>query len=143
MRSIFTLNQTNILSEKHNFWNNSIFRLKIAALILRRFIQNTLSPCPKFAIEHYKYGSSPVIASSETELWNFHDNANNWILTAGKIENLRIAARKINGLHVQAKQTFSFWKHIGYPNFGQGFVVGREIREGCIVPTVAGGLCQL
>ncbi|MCL9980374.1 MAG: VanW family protein [Bacteroidia bacterium] len=143
MRSIFTLNQTNILSEKHNFWNDSIFRLKIAGLILKRFIQNTLSPCPKFAIEHYKYGSSPVITSSETELWNPHDNANNWILTAGKIENLRIAARKINGLHVQANQTFSFWKHIGYPNLGQGFVVGREIREGCIVPTVAGGLCQL
>lgn len=143
MRSIFTLNRTNILREKHNFWNDSIFRLKIIALILRRFIQNTLSHCPKFAVDHHNNGSSPVIASSETELWNPHDNANNWILTAGKIENLRIAARKINGLHVQANQPFSFWKHIGYPNFGQGFVVGREIREGCIIPTVAGGLCQL
>jgi len=142
LRSIFTLNQTNILSEKHNFWNDSIFRLKIAGLIGKRFIHNILSPCRKFRFETNSV-EAPVISSSETELWNPNDNENNWILTAGKIENLRIAARKINGLNVQANQTFSFWKHIGYPNFGQGFVVGREIREGCIVPTVAGGLCQL
>ena len=25
----------------------------------------------------------------------------------------------------------------------KGFVLGREIREGCVVPTVGGGICQL
>lgn len=64
-------------------------------------------------------------------------------MTAGKVENLRIAARKLNGLEIKANEVFSFWRHIGNPNLGQGYVVGREIREGCIVPTVAGGLCQI
>ena len=38
---------------------------------------------------------------------------------------------------------FSFWKQIGNPNIRNNFVVGREIREGCIMPTKAGGICQL
>ena len=64
-------------------------------------------------------------------------------MTAGKIENLRISTKKLHGLEGKANETFSFWKHIGNPNFGQDYVIGREIREGCIVPTIAAGLCQL
>ncbi|RZK61486.1 MAG: vanw family protein, partial [Hymenobacter sp.] len=63
--------------------------------------------------------------------------------TAGKVENLRRAARRLHGLAVPAGATFSFWRQVGNPNFGRGYVLGREIREGCVVPTVAGGLCQL
>lgn len=76
----------------------------------------------------------------KSELWNPNDTKENWILTAGKIQNLRIASKKINGLEIKANETFSFWKHIGNPNYDQGFLVGREIKEGCIVPTFAGGL---
>ena len=39
-------------------------------------------------------------------------NAENWILTAGKIENLRIAIKNLNGIEVSANQVFSFWKHV-------------------------------
>jgi vancomycin resistance protein YoaR len=67
------------------------------------------------------------------------DNQYNWFLTAGKIENLRVAARNLNGIEVKANKVFSFWKHIGKPTKRKGYVVGREIREGCIVPTIAGG----
>jgi hypothetical protein len=62
---------------------------------------------------------------------------------AGKVENLRRAARRLHGLVVPAGATFSFWRQVGNPSFGRGYVLGREIREGCVVPTVAGGLCQL
>ncbi len=130
------------LKQKHNFVNEFIFRSKSMLLTLIRFSKNSLSPIKKFTPNHQLIDDS-IIAISESELWNPTDNQQNWILTAGKIENLRIAAKKIHGIEVKANETFSFWKHIGNPNFNKGFVVGREIREGCIVPTIAGGLCQL
>ncbi len=130
------------LTAKHNFVNDTIFRLKIAVLTAARIVKNLLRPSRKFSKTSLLV-HEPVIAISKSELWNPFDNKDNWILTAGKIENLRIAVQKLNGLEVGANEVFSFWKHIGNPNFGQGYVIGREIREGCIVPTIAGGLCQL
>lgn len=130
------------LTEKHSFVKDSIFRLKTVLLTVKRILINSRNPTKKFADNH-KLHHQPVIAFSESDLWNPFDNKDNWILTAGKIENLRIATKKLNGLEINAHEVFSFWKHIGNPNFGQGYVVGREIREGCIVPTIAGGLCQL
>lgn len=130
------------LTEKHSILNDSIFRLKIFLLTGKRVFRNIIRPTKKFT-DNKKLLNEPVIAFSESELWNPFDNKENWILTAGKIENLRISAKKLNGLEVRAHEVFSFWRHIGNPNIGQGYVVGREIREGCIVPTIAGGLCQL
>lgn len=130
------------LTEKHSFVNDSLFRLKTLLLTGNRIFKNSIQPTKKFN-DQQKLLDQPVIAFSESDLWNPFDNKDNWILTAGKIENLRIATKKLNGLEISANEVFSFWKHIGNPNFGQGYVVGREIREGCIVPTIAGGLCQL
>ncbi len=130
------------LTKKHSFVIDTTFRLKTVVLTGKRVFKNLLSPRPKFKDNKHLI-DNPIIAFSESDLWNPFDNNENWILTAGKIENLRISAKKLNGLEVKANETFSFWKHIGNPNFGQGYVIGREIREGCIVPTIAGGLCQL
>jgi hypothetical protein len=130
------------LAEKHSRWKDALFGLKTRVLTARRWVQNGANPVKKFR-DDGNLVQAPVIAQSESDLWNPFDNAENWILTAGKIQNLRIAAKKLNGLEIKANEVFSFWKHLGNPNWGQGYVVGREIREGCIVPTVAGGLCQL
>lgn len=132
----------NQLTEKHSFVNDTIFRLKTFVLTGKRVFKNLFSPTPKFK-DNGLLIDKPIIAFSESDLWNPFDNKENWILTAGKIENLRISAKKLHGLEVKANETFSFWKHISNPNFGKGYVIGREIREGCIVPTIAGGLCQL
>jgi hypothetical protein len=64
-------------------------------------------------------------------------------LQNGKIQNLRVAARALDGCEVGAGQTFSFWRAIGRPLRRRGFVEGRELREGCIIASVGGGLCQL
>ncbi|MBI1184048.1 hypothetical protein GC194_07245 [bacterium] len=130
------------LAEKHNIVNEGIFQLKVLAFTIRRAVTNMVSPCIRFNDPKLLEGK-PVVGQSQSALWNPFDNADNWILTAGKIQNLRIAAKKLNGIEVKANEVFSFWKHIGNPNIGSGFVVGREIREGCVVPTKAGGLCQL
>jgi hypothetical protein len=129
-------------TQKHSFINDAIFKLKVAFLIGHRFFKNLLSPTIKFK-DNKQLINEPVIAFSESRLWNPFDNQENWILTAGKIENLRIAAKKLNGLEIKSNEVFSFWRHVGNPSRRQGYVTGREIREGCIVPTVAGGLCQL
>jgi hypothetical protein len=130
------------LTEQQNFISSAIFQFKTIALIGIRFFKNLFAPARKFKNDRQLI-CDPVIAFSESELWNLQDNKENWILTAGKVENLRIAARKLNGLEIKSNEVFSFWRHIGNPNYGQGYVIGREIREGCIVPTIGGGLCQI
>lgn len=130
------------LIEQHNRKQSFVFRSKMWALIFKRSVANSFSNSRK-QFRGNSLKNAPAIAASHTELWNKHDNKHNWILTAGKIENLRIAVRRINGLEIPANTVFSFWKHIGNPNWGKRYVIGREIREGCIIPTKAGGLCQL
>ncbi|MGA8532560.1 MAG: VanW family protein [Candidatus Tumulicola sp.] len=54
-----------------------------------------------------------------------------------------LALRRLDGAVVPAGSTFSFWRQIGRATRRAGYVEGRELREGCIIPTVGGGLCQL
>src|SRR5690606_20077455 len=61
----------------------------------------------------------------------------------GKIENLRVAARSLDGLEFEGGQPFSFWAQVGPPLQVRGFVAGRELREGCVMPGTGGGLCLL
>lgn len=61
----------------------------------------------------------------------------------GKIKNLRLACERITGLIIEPAGEFSFWRAVGRPSRAHGFVIGREIREGCLIPTIGGGLCQL
>jgi len=83
-----------------------------------------------------------VVAERRSPLW--HDGrADELRLVAGKVENLRVARRAFDGVVVPAGAVLSFWKQLGRPTRGRGFVEGREIRAGCVVPVVAGGLCQL
>ena len=65
------------------------------------------------------------------------------VLIEGKITNLRIACGRISGRTLAAQKIFSFWRHVGPPRRSRGFVLGREVREGCVLPTIGGGLCQL
>lgn len=86
--------------------------------------------------------TAPSLAERRSPLWTATD-ASEWPLEDGKVENLRVAARRLDGLELPAAATFSFWAQVGRPTRSQGFVDGRELREGCIVPAVAGGICQL
>ncbi|MEM7159493.1 MAG: VanW family protein [Myxococcota bacterium] len=85
---------------------------------------------------------TPVLARSQTALWSTNPGPE-WVLEAGKVENLRRAIRCFDGIEVSAGQVLSFWAQVGPPWAMRGFVEGREVREGCIIPSIAGGLCQL
>ena len=84
----------------------------------------------------------PVIATSRTQLWTETNPAERF-LVAGKIHNLRVAAKKLDGVVIPTGTVFSFWKQLGRASRLKGYVAGRELREGCIIPNIGGGLCQL
>ena len=44
---------------------------------------------------------------------------------------------------VPSGEVFSFWKQLGKARRSSGYVPGRELRQGCLIPAVGGGLCQL
>jgi hypothetical protein len=130
------------LAEEHSKFKSFVFYLKSNYHLTIRSFRNLLHPVDQHSFSD-KLADHPVVGKSSSLLWTSTQNASNRLLTAGKIENLRIAAKQLNGLVIPANKTFSFWKQIGNPNFGKRYVVGREIKEGCLVPTIAGGLCQL
>lgn len=130
------------LAETHSRGRQLWFRAKVWGHTCLRVLQNTVRPARRFS-KSEALRDAIVIGQSESLLWNPFDTDQNRILTAGKIENLRIACRKLDGLEIPGNALFSFWKQLGNPNYFKGYVRGREIREGCIVPVKGGGLCQL
>ncbi|MBI2811635.1 MAG: VanW family protein [Candidatus Melainabacteria bacterium] len=125
-----------------------IFRLKTHVLQTSRFVQNILD---RSHVEHKVVPADAelkvnaelkVVGESSTALWTEIDPSER-VLQLGKVQNLRTALRKLNGVQVPANEVFSFWAQLGAPTRARGYVAGRELREGCIVPSIAGGLCQL
>ncbi len=119
-----------------------VFRLKTLLLQIRRAASDAFSRSATRAPRSSVLASMPVMSRSRTPLWTEIDPEERF-LVAGKIHNLRLAARKLDGLEVAANQTFSFWKQVGRASRFRGYVEGRELREGCIIPNVGGGLCQI
>lgn len=60
-----------------------------------------------------------------------------------KIVNLKIAARRVNGILVRPGEIFSYWKLIGRPSKGKGYLPGMILRNGSFQAGIGGGLCQL
>lgn len=119
-----------------------IFRFKTLLLQLRRSFNNTfVSRVPRFAKSDV-LSSQKVLAESRTTLWTETEPEERF-LVAGKIHNLRLAARALDGIEIRAGEVFSFWKHVGRASRFRGYVAGRELREGCIIPNIGGGLCQI
>lgn len=119
-----------------------IFRGKAALLQLRRGWQNSFDPQIKFSPVNNELKNKKIVAESKTELWAGNNKAEQFLL-AGKIQNLRVAVQKLNGVEITAGEVFSFWAQIGRTTNRKGYVAGRELREGCIIPNIGGGLCQL
>ncbi len=85
---------------------------------------------------------APIVAEVRAPLWTQTSQAE-LPLTAGKIQNLRVACAALDGVSVPAGEMFSFWKQLGRVTRGEGYVTGRELRSGCMVPALGGGLCQV
>src|SRR5688500_3253837 len=117
-----------------------VFNSKVKLLRARRTMENVIRPVPK--LTRADSCSSAIAATSVTPLWSEADPAEQR-LQFGKVHNLRLACREIDGLQLRTGDVFSFWRHLGNPSQRRGFVAGRQIQEGCVIPAIAGGICQL
>lgn len=64
-------------------------------------------------------------------------------LQQNKIVNLKIASARIDGVIIRPGETFSFWRLVGWPTAGKGYVSGMLLSNGKVLEGVGGGLCQL
>lgn len=128
-------------SELPGRWQSWVFQLKATVLQVRRSFNEWGSRPPKHSRSE-KGVDEPVIGRARAKLWTQVSEAE-FPLTAGKVENLRVAAAALHGLVIPADEVFSFWRQLGRTTRGKGYNVGRELREGCLVPNRGGGLCQV
>jgi hypothetical protein len=117
------------------------FHLKTRVLQARRGLRELSSRPPRHS-SGSALADSPLVAVKRGQLWRDITPAE-FPLTAGKVENLRRAVRAFHGVEVPAGEVFSFWRQLGRTTRLKGFTDGRELREGCLVPAIGGGLCQL
>ncbi|MBW8882573.1 MAG: VanW family protein [Asticcacaulis sp.] len=83
-----------------------------------------------------------MLAIDEHRLYSSTD-ASERDLELGKVQNLRIAAAAVDGIVLDPDEIFSFWLAAGRPSRSRGYVTGRELRGGCMIPAIGGGICQL
>lgn len=119
-----------------DFWLRS--RLLAGAHALREALRPSSRRWPRADA----LAGAPVVAQCRTPLWT-DGRPDEFVLVAGKVQNLRVARAAFDAVEIPAGEVLSFWRQLGRPGASRGFVVGREVRGGCVVPTLAGGLCQL
>ncbi|MFO0993346.1 MAG: VanW family protein [Hyphomicrobiales bacterium] len=125
-------------------WDMAAFEFKAALFRARRSLVEAAS---RQTVRKYPQADNlirePILSCIASPLWNALSGPKEYALTAGKIQNLRMAVRAIDGIEVPAGEIFSFWRQIGRTTRARGYVNGRELREGCLIKSVGGGLCQL
>lgn len=131
--------KTDPASRRHTWLRAVVFAAKTWVFRARRFFFGPRVTWLEI-LEHRP--DAPLAAESRTVL-RTSTVAAELRLQEGKIHNLAVAARYLNGLRIPAGEVFSFWRHVPRPTRRSGFKEGRELREGCIIPSVGGGLCQL
>jgi hypothetical protein len=119
----------------------AIFRAKVVAHRARRTVRTLIEGAPRLAqVDTADF--SAFLAESRSPLWS-DSRAAERRFQLGKVHNLRRAVRALDRILVPQGETFSFWRQLGRPSRRRGFVTGRMLQQGCLVPATGGGLCQL
>lgn len=63
-------------------------------------------------------------------------------LQRNKVINLQLASAQINGVVIRPGETFSFWRLVGCPTAGKGYLNGMLLSNGKVLEGIGGGLCQ-
>lgn len=121
-------------------WGAVVFSLKARLLQAARGIRDAAHPVDRHPIS--RTFPREIRAEKRSSLWT-QDSGAELALTAGKVQNLRAACLRLNGAVIPAGEVFSFWKQLGRITRSRGFTTGRELRSGCLIPNLGGGLCQL
>lgn len=120
------------------FWTKS--RLLIARRLMKAAVAGELTH--RYSLIPEIPANARLLASDEHRLYSTTDPREQ-ALELGKVQNLRVAAARIDGITLGPGETFSFWLAAGRPSRRNGYVAGREMRAGCLIPSVGGGICQL
>ena len=118
-----------------------LFEAKAAVFRARRLTTDLLAG-PSRLLRADVSGFEMAAGQSRTPLWS-DTRAAERVLQWGKVHNLRVAAQTLDRTLVPAGSVFGFWKQLGRPSRLRGFVDGRMLKEGCLMRSTGGGLCQL
>lgn len=80
--------------------------------------------------------------TSQTQV-NREDAAADPLLEVGKRHNLGLAAPAFDSLVLGPDRPLSFWATLGRVTQARGYRHGLELRGGCLLPALGGGLCLL
>lgn len=117
--------KTDPASRRHTWLRAVVFAAKTWVFRARRFFFGPRVTWLEI-LEHRP--DAPLAAESRTVL-RTSTVAAELRLQEGKIHNLAVAARYLNGLRIPAGEVFSFWRHVPRPTRRSGFKEGRELRE--------------
>src|SRR5690349_2274188 len=104
----------------HTRAQSFVFKGKSVLLQARRAFINLFDSKLKNFSKGEALRETQVVAESKTPLWT-ESRAEEQFLLAGKVQNLRIAVKRLNGLEIPAGEVFSFWKHVGRASRLKGF----------------------
>jgi hypothetical protein len=132
------------LLERHSHGASLIFWLKSRGLIARRLFLGAASGdiARRYRRLDAISATARPLGHDEHPLYTASDPREQE-LELGKVQNLRVAAAAIDGILLEPGEIFSFWSAAGRPGRGKGYVLGRELRQGCMIPSIGGGICQL
>ena len=108
---------------------NILFQFKKTVLQIKRLVHDYLLNFIPLHSFNTQLKNLHLLSQSISSLWTEIQDSE-WKLQRGKVQNLRVVIRALNGLEIPAGSIFSFWKQVGYPGFYKGFVTGRELRQG-------------
>lgn len=103
----------------------------------------------KMALDRKRYAKSVdkrplpfVLFSSSSPLYN-KDTGFDMKYQYNKVFNLKLAARKLDGLVINPGETFSFWKALRHADRETPYREGLNLVNGVLTTTPGGGLCQM
>jgi vancomycin resistance protein VanW len=113
-------------------------RVKVAGLTAHRFgrwlIEDGFAPPERVA------PAGPIVHELRTPIARTGAHPR---LEAGKRQNVKLAATAFHGAVVAPDRPLSFWRTLGPATAARGFTWGMELRAGCAIPAIGGGLCLI
>jgi len=106
----------------------------------RRLVQWALGP-RRWAPRSHGSEPLPVVVPAISVPIARADDAAHPLLEAGKRHNVALAVQAIDGATFDAARPFSFWRVVGRLTEARGYRHGMALNDGCVVPTVGGGVC--
>lgn len=119
----------------------AVYSLRVAQLRLARRISDRVARTTFATTQNQD--RLPVVVARHGSLLRRRLGDVDPALQDGKVHNLAIAVRTVDGLVLRPGETFSFWQCVGPPSAARGYREGLVLRGGRPSTGVGGGLCQL